>query len=789
MDSHTALNRPFFERYARWIVALVVLLVPGVIYGVQGAMRGSNNDIRQWLPSGFEETKQYDWFLEHFGSEEIAVMSWPGATLDDPRIQQVAAGLRRWTESTADLTSDTATTLPLFRRVLTGADAQRVLTSEPLNLPRAEALRRLQGTLVGPDGKTSGLVVMVGEAGAADRHRAVAVLQEVAEEAAGLSAAELRMGGPTIDSVALYSESQRMRYTLSAGSVLLALFLGWRCLKQVKLAAIVFATSLFCAALSVSIVYYTGGTMSLVLVTMPTMIFVLVISGAIHLVHYYRDATVHRSMAAAPNYMVAAGWLPTTLTGCTTAVGLASLAVSEVVPVKQFGIYSATGVLIALPVLFLFLPSALTLWPVRPRPQQHEEESDARKWKLMAHHDQGWTGWLSHFVERRHAWIASLGLLIMTVAAVGLFRLETTVKLLSMFSPESRILQDYAWLEEHLGPLVPVEVVLEFDDQNEMSILQRLALVNQVQQTLDNMNMVGGTMSAATFTPDLPRGRGIGQIIQKSVIQRRLAAAMSDEAGDPYVRSTDDGQLWRISARVEALNSLDYGQFTEALRKQVEPLLRKASDSPGDIRATYTGVVPLIYKAQRALLNDLTSSFLTAFLLIGIVMMFALRGVAPGIVSMLPNVFPAIVIFGSMGWIGRLCDIGSMMTASVALGIAVDDTVHYLSWFRRGMRQGLSRREAIQYAYENCARAMLQTTIICGFGMLVFALSAFVPTSRFASMIFMMLVTALIGDLLFLPALLAGPLGRFFETEGRLSRWWTAWQLRRSQPAISRGVS
>jgi predicted RND superfamily exporter protein len=93
----------------------------------------------------------------------------------------------------------------------------------------------------------------------------------------------------------------------------------------------------------------------------------------------------------------------------------------------------------------------------------------------------------------------------------------------------------------------------------------------------------------------------------------------------------------------------------------------------------------------------------------------------------------------------------------------VDDTIHYLSWFQRGLREGASRREAIALAYDRCSGAMLQTTLVCGLGLLVFAFSSFIPTSRFAWLMASMLGTGLIGDLVLLPALLAGPLGKFFE--------------------------
>ncbi|HAC92693.1 MAG TPA: hypothetical protein DCF63_18985, partial [Planctomycetaceae bacterium] len=139
-----------------------------------------------------------------------------------------------------------------------------------------------------------------------------------------------------------------------------------------------------------------------------------------------------------------------------------------------------------------------------------------------------------------------------------------------------------------------------------------------------------------------------------------------------------------------------------------------------------------------------------------------LQGLASAAVSMIPNVFPVVIIFGFMGHAGTLVDIGTMMTASVALGVAVDDTIHFLSWFRGCIRRGMSRTEAIFDTYRNMAPAMTQTTIVGGLGLSVFALSTFTPTQRFGVLMLTLLFAALAGDLIWLPALLASPLGRFF---------------------------
>jgi predicted RND superfamily exporter protein len=104
-----------------------------------------------------------------------------------------------------------------------------------------------------------------------------------------------------------------------------------------------------------------------------------------------------------------------------------------------------------------------------------------------------------------------------------------------------------------------------------------------------------------------------------------------------------------------------------------------------------------------------------------------------------------------------------MMTASVALGISVDGTLHLLTWVNIGLRRGMSRKDAVLYALQRCSTALFQTMIICGVGMLVFGLSDFVPVARFAVLLCTILFISLAGTVIALPAILFSPLGRFFE--------------------------
>jgi multidrug efflux pump subunit AcrB len=130
---------------------------------------------------------------------------------------------------------------------------------------------------------------------------------------------------------------------------------------------------------------------------------------------------------------------------------------------------------------------------------------------------------------------------------------------------------------------------------------------------------------------------------------------------------------------------------------------------------------------------------------------------------MIPTVWPVAIVFGGLGWLGIPIDIGTMMTAGVAMGVCVDDTVHYGTWFRRGLQMGLNRIEATRFAFENAAAAMYQSNFVVGFGLAAFGISAFMPTRRFGLLMLTLLMFGLMADLVLTPAIMAGPLGRFFS--------------------------
>ncbi len=166
-----------------------------------------------------------------------------------------------------------------------------------------------------------------------------------------------------------------------------------------------------------------------------------------------------------------------------------------------------------------------------------------------------------------------------------------------------------------------------------------------------------------------------------------------------------------------------------------------------------------MHETQVAVLSDLGYSFLTAFLLITPIMMLIAKSFAGGLLLMIPNVLPVTIAFGCMGIFGLDLDIAGILTASIALGIAVDDTLHFVCWYMDELNKDISRAEAVTFTLDKCGGAMIQTTLISCCSMGPFLLAEFLPTQQFAKLMIVMLSGAIVGDLVLLPALLLCPLG------------------------------
>ncbi len=738
-------------RRLRLVLLYLVITLPLVAYGAMQSLSSNANSPIDWVTSAFEPRADYDRFCAAFGPGDAVVASWDGCTVDEPRLDELLRALRE-----SKLFHD-ADGRWYFNRVASGREIVVQLATRAAPLAWAEAAGRLQGTLVGPDGRTTCVVITFTPAGLKQRQRLVWLIQAAIEDFCGAPPDTQHLAGPVIDGLSVDVASKAALNRLALPSALVVLVAACWCLRSVRVGMFVFGLSVLAQGATLALVYYGGETMSALLIVLPPLVQVLAVAGGIHLANYYFDALPEYGPQGAPTEALRRGWLPCVLSAGTTAVGMASLMVSKLTPIRAFGAFSAAGVLVTAGLLLAVLPALFVFWPVKQRGngQLGTDGTPAATG--------GWSA-MTGLMVRYNAAIVVGGLVLMIAAGGGIRYLTSSVRIETLFGHQSRIVDDYAWLEQHVGPLVPIEVVVTFDADCPLSPEARMTLLWRLGVAARDVPEVGGTLSATTLMPSFPRRDQVPPEVYAGIVHQTLAAARPafEKAGRLVV--VDGQEQWRLSAYVSALSNIDYGAFLDQLRARLDPILvDDGHQALAGVRATYTGIMPLVHELQRQLMDDLFRSFVAAFALIALVMTVAQAGVLVGLVTMIPNVFPTLVMFGLLGWIGMPLDIGTVMTASIALGIAVDDTLHYVTFFRRAIADGRPRHDAVRWAYQHCGKAMVQTSIVCSLGLAVFMWTDFVPTQRFAWMMVSLIVMALAGDLVLLPALLVGPAGRLFE--------------------------
>jgi hypothetical protein len=771
-----------------------------VVVGAIKAKGNNRNDVKGWLPLEYPETQVYRFFRRNFQGEEFILISWEGCTMTDPRLELLSQKLLPPPEEASRIDRPI-----FFKTAQTGPRAVERMTSEPLNLDREEAISRLTGALIGPppagveagsaaddlDQRQTCLVLTLADTARANLHGAIDTIRKVALEECGIPEKSLHMGGPPVDNVSIDKAGQTSVTILFALSLVVGFFVSWWSLKSKLLVGLVLASGVYSMFASLAVVWYSGYPVDAILLTMPSLVYVATTSGAIHLANYYRDQLAETGVQeGAAGRAVHHALLPLSLATGTTAVGLATLAVSELVPIRMFGIFSAVGVVVSFVILVTFMPAALELFPPKLKLGKLAADEESDSWRPIE--TSPW--WhFGQWVTRHNGLVTTACLLAMAGVGYGMTRVESSVQLMRLFSPKARIREDYRWLETKLGPLVPMEILVRIDQQDcRLNFLERMELVGNIQREIGVLDEVGSSLSTVTFGRSLDAGDagdgvggaaarafGLGARTKRSVLNRRLTAHRQDFLDGDYLREAQsaegrDEELWRISARVSATKEVDYALFQRDLRTKIDPILAElGTNGVTGIKVDYTGLVPLVYKAQHSLLDGLILGFVTDFGIIVAVMILLCRAASAGLVLLLPAAFPAVMVFGGMGWGNSmlksldagtlLIDIGTVMAPSVALGVTVDDVVHFMLWFRRGIADGLDRKQAVMLAYKGCARAMYQSWGVIGIGLSVFSLSPFGPTQRFGHMMLAMLTIALVGNLVLLPALLAGPLGAVFS--------------------------
>ncbi|MEC9375721.1 MAG: MMPL family transporter [Pseudomonadota bacterium] len=513
------------------------------------------------------------------------------------------------------------------------------------------------------------------------------------------------------------------------------------------------------------------------------------LSITVHLIQRYRELHLEnkdQSQRWLVMHTMRYKSLPCIFTAITTMVGFASLLVSGIRPVIDFGWMMVIGMFVVLVTAFIVFPAMLMLLSAG-EPQQEDDAT------------QSITGFFATFVQKHSFVIAISGVLLTVISMIGVTRLKVENRFIDYFKENTEIYQGMLKIDQELGGTMPLDIVLDadrkfisqqsftinqddsfaeddFDDEfnddfgeelnNEFILAEgsfndlgatsywynnfRLDKVREVHDYLDQLPETGKVLSMATTMEALEilnQDKTPGTFFL-SVLYNRLPLDIKQALFDPYLSA--DGNKVRFSTRILETNK--ELRREELLGKIRNHLTNEMGFEPDRVHLTgmmllYNNVLQSLYRSQILTMGVVFTAIMIMFAVL-------FRSIRIAFSAVLPSVFSVGMILGGMGLVGIPLDIMTITIAAICIGIGVDNSIHYVHRYRQELSKESNHIKAMKNSHSSTGRAMFYTSLITFIGFSILALSNFIPSILFGLLTGLAMLIALIANLTFLPLLL-----------------------------------
>jgi len=470
--------------------------------------------------------------------------------------------------------------------------------------------------------------------------------------------------------------------------------------------------------------------------------------------------------------MVRSKAVPSIYTALTTIVAFASLLTSDIRPVIDFGWMMAIGISFALLISFAILPAGLMLYknPVKFTPKFDITGIITRT--------------CAHWVEHRGKLTLTIFAALAIISVIGISKLTVENRFIDYFKPTTEIDQGMELIDRQLGGTTPLDVIIDadadffaaqiendtiteddpfaddfFDEEEAEAGLSgssywynsyQIDTLKQIHNYLDELPETGKVLSMATtmimmqqLNEDLPLDN-----ISLAVIHKKLPQVINESLFRPYM--SEDGNQVRFSLRV--IDSNPDLRRDSLLKKIRLDLTEKLNIKPEQVHLT--GMFVLYNNVLQSLFSSQIMTIGVVFLVIMVMFIIQFRSLRLAIISIIPNLISAGMVLGLMGWLNIPLDIMTITIAAIAIGIAVDDTIHYVHRFNEEIAVDGDYLAAMKRSHDSVGRAMYYTSITIIIGFSILTLSNFIPTIYFGLFTSLAMVIAMFANLTLLALLL-----------------------------------
>lgn len=767
---------PLWRRRSGWVLLGIACLT--ILAGWRATRLGFDYDFESFFPEDQPETAFYLQFREAFDTDNDFILiglHHPEGVFDAAFLSAVDAlsSALDTVEGVTGVLSPTSTTLPVRDPAL-GMVFQRPLLrwEDPTKYPADSAAiwerEGLVGSVFSADGRSLALTLlqipMLSKQGC-DRIAAGCdavlrdwrqglpdSLRDVSFHRAGRAHAQVHYVGVMAREVALF---------VGLGLVLLILFLHlafrtwWGIL-------IPLAVILLSGLGTLAFMEVTGKDIDIMTVVLPTIIFVVGMSDVVHIITRYMDE-LRSGLEPFPALRKAFRevGIATFLTSLTTAVGFLTLLGSSIRPIREFGAYTAAGVFIAFGLAFTLLPAVLLRSRAPIRTAAGSGPGRTSPWTAPLNR------WFIRIVRHRRAILLTTALVSAGSIAL-LLRIDVNNHLLEDLREDDPLRLEFQYFEEDFSGVRPYELALRFTPGRDIfSEPGVLAAVDSVERLLEAELGAGGLVGPGRMARQahrllngdrpsqyvIPEGAGLGTLLrQLARTDRKDGRGPSAAAGWGQWVSVEDG-LARIAAKTADLGAVEIARRNARFLARTEALLNERFGTP-PFTLEPTGTASLIDLNNRFLASDMVMGLLIAFAVVALIVGLLFRRVGMVLVSLVPNVLPLVFIAGFMGAMDIDLKVSTSIIFTIAFGIAVDDTLHFLAKYRLLLSQGVSPLWALRRTFVSTGKAIIVTSIILCGGFATLMLSSFEGTFHIGLLVSLTLAFAVVVDLAVLPLLL-----------------------------------
>jgi uncharacterized protein len=702
-----------------------------------------------------EEGPDYELYEEvrrRFGNDDNLIVA---LLADDIFTEDMLRRVARMTERFQDVDGVRRVTSLSTAPNIRGADGELQLEpfvpepGEPLG-DLAELRRQVienpiyAGNLVSVDGRATAFVIEVRDMPEREFNRSGIdrEIMAIAEEEKG--PAEVFLTGPprikAETSRTLVSDTQFVVPVAFLITLVVALF-SFRNLRGVLVPASTIAISLIW---TLGAMTWAGRPLTLVTTILPPLLLSIGFAYAVHVLSAFNDAVRHDKHEAMPDGPVAAALaevgLPLFLTGLTTAVGFVSLTVSPIGAITEFGVFATLGVVAAIFITMTYTPAVLQLLPIPKNVAAGTEPGKLdRMFEKLALFD----------VHHRGRLFAATAV-VCVVTVYGLSRIEVGNDLVGYFLPGAPVRVHFETINDRLGGANSFHVVLEANQRDAFKEPRNLEIVEELQIWLEERPEVGSVTSLVDYVKVINWGFHDNDpdhlaIPETAAMTDQLLFFGTNEDLEQFVDSRY--QMTRILVRARTADSTILRRLNEAIQIRLDAAL------PEEISGKPTGNIVLVNKAIDDIARGQAESLTVAFVAIYLILSLLFASFRVGFVALIPNAVPVMVYFGAMGLLDIPLNTITGLVACIVLGIAVDDSIHYMTRFSECARAQADETAGTVEALRAVGRPMTYTSIGLCLGFLVLIFTNLQPFIHFGALSAFTLFLAWLIDVTLTPAL------------------------------------